>query len=1363
MELLNLNKRILPILKKEIVILLLLLSLPVEVIHASYRSLGNNLRNFTLQDGLSDNMILCIHKDRKGFMWFGTSNGLSKYDGKSFNNYTVRDGFNVSVSKIKENSEGVLFLLSNDWITLLDSKKESVQHLSINTQDRACQFLDFELINDSVLLACDMNTILKISVLQRKDNPSTEITGVYHFPLRENEYFTHICLTSDQKEYYAATNNGRMLLIDATKMKIKKEIQLVANGKNMGISSIALYDGRVWVTSMLHGIFIYDQSLECIKHFVNDDKQTVLSHNDVYSVSYMSEGWYVAATWFGYTMIHQDTPKGDEWTSSIFQQISCDLTQNLETRMISSYYDPAGILWIGTHGGGVIMADLRWSFYKRYEQDCDNETESIITDNKGRIYLSTYHLGIMRSTIPFYTSETNLTFEPIDIPKASPTYLCSIKDPKGTLWFGNKDGKVISYNPTQETYKVYDALSRYNVSIHSLFVDSSSHFWVGTSGGLFLLDKEYAVNLHIRLEDQYPSVLDIKEDKERNLWIATSIGVFILKEIKQNWQAIRCVQTQPANTAQCILIASDGNIYVGFKNGLGIIQNKSTEFSEFLTTENGLMSNWINCITEGAEGDIWIGSNSGVTRYDPKTICYNYYISGSNRSVANIENTLFWGGSKHVLYFNPKEAVLSFESNYNNKVLITNLEIEGKRVITGKEYHNQVILQQQIAYSNEIELNYENRDFSLSFSNCSYSYGMQKYEYRLLPYQKEWIVCNDGEGVSYANLPPGEYTFQVRAIYPGKINAEITALKIAILPHWSQTWMFRMTIALFFIGFIVYLVKKVRKQQRRREQILCLEHDLSIANMQKEQEATMSKEREQFFVQVAHELRTPLTLILAPLSELLLLTDLKEAAYSKLLYIRKSAKSMQYLINELLNIQKMKAGMVKLSVCPTAIREVVERSVLSFKEFSISQGITFRAVIEYDVDLFIDAEKIESAIRNLLSNAFKYTPAGGEVSLRVFNMNIDEQQYCCIQVKDTGAGIASEQQAHIFDSFTVGNNTPNHSTAVGIGLYIVKSTLELHHGFVKLESQVDYGSSFTLFIPEGKEHFTEKNSSIQEFIPRTEEEPLNEIFPLKVSPLLPVDTKSGRYSILIVEDNTDVRNYTSSLFYDKYHVYEASNGEEGIHKVKEFLPDLIISDVMMPVKNGFEFCKELKNNQSLLHIPIIMLTAKTEDVNLIKAAHIGIDDYLTKPFNAEVLKAKVENLLAQRKTLKNFYSKSLNLKLSDNSQEASGEELFMQQVISVIESNLTSNTFNAKTLSSLLNISQPTLYRRIKDICQLSIIEVIRNVRISKAASLLLLKKYSVLEVCEMVGYNDYDTFRKHFVAQFKVTPSKYENVAEEG
>lgn len=1358
----SLNKTVLFLLKKGIVILLLLISLPVEVSYASTVSLGNNLRNFTLQNGLSDNMILCIHKDRKGLMWFGTSNGLSKYDGKSFYNYTVRDGFNVSVSKIKENSEGLLFLLSNDWITLLDSRKELVQPLSIETEDRVCQFLDFELINDSVLLACDANTLFKISVLQRKNNASTQITGVYHFPLQENEYFTHLCLPPGQKEYYAATNNGHILLIDATEMKIKKETQLLASGENMGISSIALHDGRLWVTSMLHGVFIYDHSLQCIKHFVNDDAHAVLSHNDVYSVSYLSEGWYVAATWFGYTMIHQDTSKKDQWTSSIYQQISCDISRNLETRMISSYYDPAGIMWIGTHGGGIIMADLRWNFYKRYEQDCDNETESIITDDKGRIYLSTYHLGILRSTTPFRAPDANLTFESIPVAEAGATYLCSIKDHEGTLWFGNKDGRIISYNSVRETYKVYDALSRYNVSIHTLFVDSNDRFWVGTSNGLFLLDKEYTVKRHIQLESQHPNVLDIKEDKEKNLWIATGIGVFRLKEANTNWQATKCIQTQPANTAQCILVASDGKVYVGFKNGLGIIQNKSIQFSTFLTTENGLMSNWINCITEGTEGDIWIGSNSGVTRYDKKSICYNYYISGSNRSVANIESTLFWGGSKHILYFDPKKAILSFESNYNNKVLLTNLEIGGKRVVTGEAYNSQIILQQQITYTNDIELNYDNRDFSLAFSNCSYSYGMQKYEYRLVPYQKEWIICNDGEGVSYANLLAGEYIFQVRAIYPGKINTEITALKIVILPHWSQTWIFKIILLLLFVSLIWYLAHKIRKQQRRREQILSLEHDLRIANMQKEQEATMSKEREQFFVQVAHELRTPLTLILAPLSELLLLADLKDAAYTKLLYIRKSAKSMQYLINELLNVQKMKAGMVKLSVCPAAIGEVIERSALSFKEFSISQGITFKVVIDYDVDLFIDAEKIESAIRNLLSNAFKYTPPGGEVSLSVFDTSIDEQPYCCVQVKDTGAGIASEQQAHIFDSFTVGSNRPNHSTAVGIGLYIVKSTLELHHGFVRLESQVGNGSSFTLFIPEGKEHFTEENNNILESSTRIEEESINEMMPLKALPL-PVDAKLSMYSVLIVEDNADVRNYIASLFYDRYRVYEACNGEEGVHKAKEVLPDLIISDVMMPVKDGFEFCKELKSNQSLLHIPIIMLTAKAEDADLIKATHIGIDDYLTKPFNAEVLKAKVENLLVQRKTLKSFYSKSLNLKLSDNSQEASGEELFMQQVISVIESNLTSNTFNAKTLSGLLNISQPTLYRRIKDICQLSIIEVIRNVRISKAASLLLLKKYSVLEVCEMVGYNDYDTFRKHFVAQFKVTPSKYENIAGSG
>ena len=391
-----------------------------------------------------------------------------------------------------------------------------------------------------------------------------------------------------------------------------------------------------------------------------------------------------------------------------------------------------------------------------------------------------------------------------------------------------------------------------------------------------------------------------------------------------------------------------------------------------------------------------------------------------------------------------------------------------------------------------------------------------------------------------------------------------------------------------------------------------------------------------------------------------------------------------------------------------------------------------------------------------MSNAFKYTSAGGKISLTVFYNEQDGDGYCCVQVRDTGVGIALEHQSRIFSSFATGDQFPKYSTAVGIGLYIVRSTLELHHGFVKLASKVGEGSSFTLFIPEGKSHFADDNYKILESSENAEVDLLSE-----QAPTMSSIKNLNEWSLLIVEDNMEVRNYIVSLFSDKYRIYEACNGEEGIQMAGQLLPDLVITDVMMPIKDGFEFSKKLKSDSPTFHIPIIMLTAKAEDVDIIKATQLGIDDYLTKPFNAGVLKAKVENLLLQRQLLKNFYSKSLNLKFSDSAPEVGGEEAFMQKVINIIEANLTNDVFSAKMLAGLLNVSQPTLYRKIKDICQLSIIEVIRNVRISKAASLLLLKKYSVQEVCEMVGYNDYDTFRKHFVAKFKVSPSRYDNSAE--
>ena len=390
-----------------------------------------------------------------------------------------------------------------------------------------------------------------------------------------------------------------------------------------------------------------------------------------------------------------------------------------------------------------------------------------------------------------------------------------------------------------------------------------------------------------------------------------------------------------------------------------------------------------------------------------------------------------------------------------------------------------------------------------------------------------------------------------------------------------------------------------------------------------------------------------------------------------------------------------------------------------------------------------------------MSNAFKYTSPRGRVILRMERVQIDGQAFCKLTVSDTGKGIPEELQERVFDSFITGDQVPMLSTKVGIGLRIVKNTMDLHHGSISLKSSLQEGSTFVLAIPEGNAHFSEDKYELVE-TPVNEETDI----PVPVSSSVTEQEKEdgNKKSLLIIEDNEEVRAYICSLFCKNYTLYEAVNGEEGVRIATEKIPNLIISDIMMPVKDGFVCCREIRERPCTAHIPILMLTAKAEDADILYGSKVGADDYILKPFNPEILKSRVESLILQRERLKRIYTKALMLKQKETKQGEAEEAAddFMKGVIQVIEANLANENFNVKMLAEQLNMSQPTLYRKIKQRSELAAIDMIRSVRMSKAASLIMENRYSIQEIAEMVGYSDTRTLRKHFTEQFGVAPSKY-------
>lgn len=1354
-----------------ILLISLVSSCPTMLVHAFF---DKDIRLLTMQDGLADNTITSIYKDDDGFMWFGTDNGLSRYDGKNIRNFKPA-GNQMPNSIIARLSNDYLGVISNGTFHLFNRKLETFIPLSPQDQEKRFTFNRILPIDESTFWGIAGNKLLLCHWEEQAKTEGNDwgihinLQKEYNLLPDDKSVFNSMCYDGEStKKIWLTTNKGDLYLFQPGASGRSQKIVL-DGGRPLQITSLLSRQGLVWISTIARGLILYHTRTGLVERisYGGTGKENLLSHTDVYETIYIGHNCYLAATWSGYTLIRPDEEKPEKLTSEIYNYSNTQIHRNLETRMICAYYDPNGVLWIGTNGGGVMYSDLRSQFYNRYYQNRHNEVCSILMDDNRYVWLATFHKGVMRSDRP-YMKGKKLSFSSVEMHKGDSgetTVLCALKDLAGNLWFGNRDGTLSVYTHQTRRITVRHLLLNgvaNSSPVWSLYMDKQGRLWVGTENGLlvYTTSAETCVKLPVeqRLKTKEPLFIRaIVGTKEGTIWLGTAnFGICKIVESASGGFLARGGYEQRAtikyHSVRSLLTSSDGNLYIGYTDGFAILPLKQDSIREFYTTNNGLCSNFIGCIAEDGKGHIWLGSNSGISRYSRhQHLFYNYYIAGSNRSALFSNHMLFFGNNQSLTYFNPDE-IEAYPKN--ERVLITDIEVNNRSVEIGEKINGQIVLDQMISHTKRVRLSNDNRDFSLVFNNLSYSNEQQKYNYRLLPYQKNWLISDGREKASYTNLSAGDYVFEVKNIYPDGKTGPVTSLEIVILPHWSHTWPFRILMIMLVLVGIVYWIRLMRIRQKRMEREMQIKHELLTVNLERRKERQMRMERENFFTGVAHELRTPLILILAPLQELMKQGNPLADFQKKLQLMYKNATSLHTLVDHLLYVQKIEAGMVKLQLSETDLAQVIKNVTEPFEQMAKIKNLHFEVHLPQEKLLYwVDETKIASAVQNLLSNAFKYTPAEGDILLSVSHTTNIGQGYCRIAVSDTGVGIPEDLQKHVFKSFITGKSTPEISTKIGIGLHIVKNTMDLHHGLVTLKSRPGEGSTFILYIPDGKEHFAKDtyelaDSSLKDTVQDKEQE-----LPLVASEEY-TSEMTARKSILIIEDNEDVRAYIRSLFVCKFSVYEAADGEEGIRVAKEKLPDLIISDVMMPVKDGFSCCREIRAQQQTAHIPILLLTAKAEDADVLQGSLCGADDYMMKPFNPEILKAKADNLILQREQLKRIYTKALMLK--QKSEEGESEDPFLSQLIHVIETNIANENFNVKMLAEQLNMSQPTLYRKVKKRSDLSVIDMIRSIRISKAASLILENRYSIQEITEMVGYSDTRTLRKHFTEHFGVSPSQY-------
>jgi len=930
-----------------------------------------------------------------------------------------------------------------------------------------------------------------------------------------------------------------------------------------------------------------------------------------------------------------------------------------------------------------------------------------------------------------------------------------LDDGKNNLWIGTFLGGIDVLNLQTGVFKHYtnnpaDPSSLPDNRVWSFLRDSNNDIWVGTSAGLDKFDPATGSFVHFRNLVDGQQVNWIAEDSDHTLWIGADN--LVLYDPKN--QTI----TRIPETTRCMLHDSKNRYWLATPNRGIALFSKEKGILKYYSEKNGLANNQTLAILEDNEHFLWISTTNGLSKFDPESERFhnfslkngfqnNQFTYGAAYKTPNGE--LLFGGISGFNIFNPVKIK---SGDYFPQIVLTDLKIFNKSVKIGDQKKD--ILTKSITETEKIELKYDQNSITLDFASFDYanSLGIQ-YSYFLESFDKDWNEPSVNRSATYTNLDPGEYTFQVKTVSIDRKESNLgPILKIKVIaPVWG-TWWFRSLIFLAITGLFYLLVTFLLYKEK-------LKNDLRLErlNAKKLHELDMMKLR--FYTNISHEIRTPLTLILGPLEKMRANTIPENEIKGHVEVMHRNATQLHQLINQLLDFRKLETGNLKLALTCGDMVSFLAEIVGSFDKYAEEKEINLKFnSLKKEIITNFDADKLGKIMNNLLSNAFKFTGKGGKISVNlslVFDSDESDQigdplekRMIEITVKDTGIGIAESNLEKIFVRFFQVDDGAKQ-TGTGIGLALTKELVKLHKGSISVQSKPDKGSKFTIHLPYEevlKPQFVENSNS----------ENKNEQPGIRQMEDLTVETMpAGRKIMLLVDDNSDVRYFIKSHFATNYQVLEAENGLEGWNIALKTVPDIIICDVMMPDIDGFELCRKIRKDERTSHIPIILVTALGSREHEIEGLSAGADDYITKPFDLGILQTKVENILSVRQSLKQKYTSEMLLQ-PRNIILSSPDERFLQKAIEVVENNISDPDLDIERFATAIGVSRMQLYRKLDALTEMTVKEFVRNIRLKRAAQLLIQKKLNISEIAYAVGFKDLSHFRKCFKLEFGMSASEY-------
>jgi len=936
---------------------------------------------------------------------------------------------------------------------------------------------------------------------------------------------------------------------------------------------------------------------------------------------------------------------------------------------------------------------------------------------------------------------------------------------------------LFKYNPATRQYQQYLQGNReQDINQNDIFFikeDSKGLVWIGTNGlGVNVLDPK--TGLIAKYTPQPKGKNDfllplngfmraIFEEKNGDMWLGSvGTGIAVFHHDSHTFTVYNKQNSQLSHDAVLSMLHDRaGNIWVGTNGGGLNLFNKTTQKFTHLTEADGLANNIIYKVLEDGEGLIWVSTDKGISCIDPKTrkiknfnrsngVQDSPFIVGSGIIGSNGE--LFFGGQDGFNYFNP--ATLP-TNNVMPRVLLTDLKVANNTVNPGEKSP----IKEQINTAKDIYLSY-GQNFSISYVALNYTAPMQnRYSYKLSGFDPNWNYVGKEKTAYYTNIDPGDYIFQVRASNnEGVWNSDITTIAVHFSP---PIWR---TVYAYFLYFVIVagLLYYIRRRgiQKLKNKIAIEQEKINARQLIEEQRREAERVHEldmqkiKFLTNLSHEFRTPISLILAPADKLLSLpTESTISNHAKM--IRRNARRLLNLVNQLLDFRKMEEQELNLNLVPGDLIAFIKEAAEAFQDLSDRKKILLTTESDREtLPATFDHDKIERIIFNLLSNAFKFTNEGGEICLKMSVKVEDDRntEMLCLAISDTGIGIAAKYKDRVFERFFMDHNvTSILNQGSGIGLSITKEFVLLHGGDIAVESVPGKGTTFYLTLPIIKPNYTLVNETVDPPADDTVETAG------EAAERVPRDGQQ-KTTVLLVEDNEEFRHYLKDSLQAWYHIIEAANGKDGWQKALATHPQLIVSDISMPVMNGIELSQKLKSDKRTTHIPIILLTAITGEQDQLKGLESGANDYLTKPFNFEILNAKIKNLLLYNHSLKNTYSKQIQVIGTEIEIESTDAKL-LNTIVKYIDDKLNQPELSVEELSKFVGMSRGSLYRKLLEITGLTPIEYIRSVKLERAATFLEKSDYNVAQVAYMTGFGTPSYFSRLFKAKYGVLPSEYINL----